>query len=279
MRQVNPETLSQNYVLLQTNSLSIMIEPIALHLVDHILFVLLGIILPLRTISSQKKLKDITFHTRIRISLYIGNSIGLWLMALPVLATWWWFSRPYSTLGLVWTEQALSIWSIGFVVLFFLLYLVDAYQDVFTEKGREQTKRRLSKELSILPRKWKAYLYFIPLAFSAGICEEIVFRGFFLTYLVSLLGNQIGGQIAAVIISAIIFGFVHTYQGKQAIIKIIAMALLFGLVYLWSGSIYVLIILHALVDLIGGAVGLLFPEPSAPEIDYADFQGPPWEEE
>lgn len=255
-----------------------MIETFEIHLADHLLFILLGILIPWRTVGAQKKLKDLQFDSRMRIGLYIGNSIGLWVMALTVIGLWWWLDRSYTALGLHWTERSLSWWSIGLVLGFLLLYVIDAIRDVSTEKGRNEVREKLTKELGILPRQLKSYLFFIPLAISAGICEEIVFRGFFIGYFISLFGNNLLGQILAVIIPALIFGLVHTYQGRQAIAKIVGMAVIFGTLYLVTGSIYLLIILHIVVDLIGGSIGLFFPEPKP--IDEAwNYENYQWEEE
>lgn len=248
-----------------------MIESFTVHLTDHILFILLGVLLPWRTIGAQKQLKDLSFTGRMRRSLYIGNSIGLWVMALVVLALWWWMDRPFSALGLIWTDASLSFWSIGFIVAFLMLYLLDAIRDISTTKGRAQVEKKLGAELAILPRKKKSYLFFIPLAVSAGICEEIVFRGFFIGYIFSLFGPGLMSKALAVAIPAVIFGLVHTYQGIQAIYKILGMAVLFGTVYLLTGSIYLLIILHIVVDLIGGAIGLFFPEPEVPDAPLEDW--------
>jgi membrane protease YdiL (CAAX protease family) len=256
-----------------------MIEPYVLHLVDHLLFLLLGIVLPFRTIGAQKKLKDIHFDQRLRISLYVGNSIGLWLMAVVILGTWWWFGRPYELLGLGWTTEAGHWLSIGIIAFFFIAYCADAARDVFTSRGRMEAEKRLSAELNILPRTLRSYAFFILLAISAGICEEIVFRGFFMAYLTSLFGNSIWAKVLVVAIPAVIFGYVHTYQGKEAIAKIVGMAVLFGTIFLLTGSIYLLILLHAAVDLVGGAIGLFFPEPDRPDNGQLVEDQVYWEEE
>lgn len=242
-----------------------MIASFSLHPADHLLFLLLGILIPWQTIGAQRKLKDIQFNQRMRISLYIGNSIGLWVMALVVLALWWWTERPWNDLGLKWTAAATSWWSFSLMLFFLIVYLIDASRDLLTVKGRGEVADRLSKELGILPRTTKSYLLFVPLAFSAGICEEIVFRAYFMGYFISLFGEQTSGQILAVAVPALIFGLVHTYQGRQAIVKIVGMAVVFGTVYLFTGSIFLLIILHVVVDLIGGSIGLFFPEPEPVE--------------
>lgn len=254
-----------------------MIEPIALHLIDHLIFILLGIVLPLRSIGAQKKLKELEFNQRLRISLYVGNSIGLWVMALIVLGVWWWTDRPLAGLGLTWTSTTGHWLSVGFVVLFFVLYCLDAIRDITTNSGRQTAEKKLSEELNILPRTRKAYAFFIILALSAGICEEIVFRGFFMSYLISLFGTAIWAKVLAVLVPAIIFGYVHTYQGNQAILKIVGMAILFGTVFLLTGSIILLILLHAAVDLVGGAIGLFIPEPPADDRPFSDIAL--WEEE
>lgn len=256
-----------------------MIEPTALHLLDHLLFVLLGIVLPFRTIEGQKKLKELVFDQRMRISLYVGNSIGLWLMALSVIALWWWQGRPFSSLGLTWTAEAGHWLGVGIITLFFIVYCVDAFRDISTTKGRQQIQKKLSEELNILPRTKKSYAFFILLAISAGVCEEIVFRGFFITYLVSLFGTMLWAKVLAVLIPAIIFGYVHTYQGNQAILKIVAMAILFGTVFLLTGSLYLLILLHAAVDLVGGAVGLFIPGLQPDNEIPPMYPSPHWEEE
>lgn len=257
-----------------------MLEPFSIHLLDHILFVLLGVVLPLRTMGAQKKLKGVEFDSRLRIALFVGNTIGLWVMALTVIALWWWLGRPWGQLGLQWTPAAVSFWSLGLTALFFLIYLADAMHDIFSVTGRIETQHRLSEELALLPRRPREYLYFIPLAFSAGICEEIVFRGFFITYLVSLTGTSIWGYMLAIGLPAIIFGAVHIYQGRAAVWKITIMAVIFGVAYALTASILLLIILHVLVDLIGGSIGLWLPEPE-PEPDPDDWTSESiiWQEE
>lgn len=58
----------------------------------------------------------------------------------------------------------------------------------------------------------------------------------------------------AVVLPAILFGIVHYYQGWKAMLKIVLMALIFGLIFMWTGNLWWLILLHTLVDLIGGAL-------------------------
>lgn len=88
-------------------------------------------------------------------------------------------------------------------------------------------------------------LLWVAVAISAGICEEIVFRGWLLSTLHSSLGVQGTPLIAA---AAAIFGLAHAYQGITGVIlTAFAGALLCGL-YVATGSLLVPILLHVLID-------------------------------
>ncbi|GJM32572.1 MAG: hypothetical protein DHS20C18_15730 [Saprospiraceae bacterium] len=117
-----------------------------------------------------------------------------------------------------------------------------------------RTLERWRKDLSFLPKTGLEFRHFIFLSFSAGICEEIVFRGFFVSYFYALLLPLNFPAWTAVLVPAILFGLVHYYQGWKAVMKIVLMAIIFGLIFLWSGSLWWLILLHVGVDLIGGAM-------------------------
>jgi membrane protease YdiL (CAAX protease family) len=58
-------------------------------------------------------------------------------------------------------------------------------------------------------------LWWAAVAVSAGICEELVFRGWFLATLRSELGM---GGLSLLIAAAAIFGLAHVYQGVSGVI-------------------------------------------------------------
>ena len=78
---------------------------------------------------------------------------------------------------------------------------------------------------------------------SAGICEEIFYRGLLLTALTALVGLW-----PAVLLSSVAFGLGHAYQGPASILSIGLKSVLFGWVFLRTGRIRALIIAHALYD-------------------------------
>ena len=84
---------------------------------------------------------------------------------------------------------------------------------------------------------------------TAGVCEEILYRGLLLATLVSLVGTW-----PAVAISSLIFGLGHAYQGVSGIVKTGLVGLILALLTVFSGSLFIAIVLHAVVDLTSGRI-------------------------
>lgn len=224
------------------------------NLADHILFFLLGIIMPFRSVQAQKQIKEIEYSTATKIQMYWINGFGLWAMAVVTLLVWWFSDRLVEDLGLGWPPPALQLVPGLLLILFIILYAVDVGSEIATGDLRQKTFDRWTKDMPFLPAKDVEWFHFNFLSISAGICEEIVFRGFFITYLNSLLQflPPLTAQWLAVLIPAIIFGMVHYYQGWKAMLKISLMAILFGYIFVLTGSLWLLMLLHFLVDVLGG---------------------------
>ncbi len=111
----------------------------------------------------------------------------------------------------------------------------------------DKTRARLVEQLRavapILPTSPTELRLFTALSLTAGMCEEILFRGYLIWYLESY-----GGVAGAVILSSILFGIGHIYQGRRQAFKIIFLGLLLALFYVGSGSLWIPIALHAALD-------------------------------
>jgi membrane protease YdiL (CAAX protease family) len=102
------------------------------------------------------------------------------------------------------------------------------------------------KEIAfILPRTKTERIFWILLSITAGICEEIGFRGYVLTKLNLFLNNW----YLTVAISSICFGLGHFYQGVGGIILTATYGLLFCLLFIWRKSLVPGIFAHSLQDL------------------------------
>lgn len=98
-----------------------------------------------------------------------------------------------------------------------------------------------------LPNTGAERAAFALLSLSAGVCEEVLYRGFLIRLLhEGALALPVGGALA---ISSLLFGLGHAYQGWKGMLSTTIGGLALGLVFLLSGSLIPGVILHALMDL------------------------------
>ncbi len=123
---------------------------------------------------------------------------------------------------------------------------------------------------AFLPRTDEETANFSWLAVSAGVCEEIAYRGFLIWYLAAAFGMPLGAGL-----STVIFGVAHAYQGPSGILKTGIVGLIFAGLYLLSGSLWLSILLHATIDLsMALAAKLAFaPPPVSAAISPSDSPG------
>ena len=111
--------------------------------------------------------------------------------------------------------------------------------------------RKLAKRL--LPVNFMEYLPYSALAITAGVCEEFVYRGFVIAA-ISRVGLPLG---LIVIISSVLFGLAHAYQGRSGILSTGIFGVFLAIGRLSLGSLVPVMMWHAALDL---AAGLAAPK-------------------
>jgi len=99
---------------------------------------------------------------------------------------------------------------------------------------------------SLLPRQAVEMALWLVLSISAGVCEEVVFRGYFQKQFQAWTGRI----WIALLLQALLFGISHGYQGVAASLKITIFGCLFGLCAWWRNSLRPGIIAHAVTDIL-----------------------------
>lgn len=99
----------------------------------------------------------------------------------------------------------------------------------------------------LLPQGMLESLTWIPVALSAGFCEEVAFRG----YLQKQFQAITGSTALAVLIQAVIFGIGHLYEGLGPVLRIMGFGALFGMLAVWRKSLRPGMIAHAWSDIFG----------------------------
>jgi membrane protease YdiL (CAAX protease family) len=96
----------------------------------------------------------------------------------------------------------------------------------------------------VTPKEGRAFAL---VAVTAGVCEEIMYRGILMSVLTPVVGLW-----PAVGLSSVIFGMGHAYQGFSGIVKTTLVGLIMALLTVFSGSLLVAMVLHTVIDLASG---------------------------
>ena len=101
--------------------------------------------------------------------------------------------------------------------------------------------------LALLPRTGAERRLFAMVGITAGVCEEWLYRGFFLAVVAALAGGLPTGVL--VVVAAVAFGLAHAYQGVAGVATTGVLGGVMAAVYLQTGSLLLPVLLHALIDL------------------------------
>jgi membrane protease YdiL (CAAX protease family) len=177
--------------------------------------------------------------------LWIASGIAWWSEGLRGLVT-----LQGLGIGAVWLNQHRWSWYTlaAVLALFVAVQLILPVQVSVRYRNREFLEPRQFKPLRFfLPAAPVERRWFAVLSLTAGFTEELLFRGFLLRYLhTSPLHLPF---IWAAVISALVFGTHHLYQGRNGFISTTIGGLIFTAMLLVTGSLWAGMIVHAAADL------------------------------
>ena len=177
-----------------------------------------------------------------RMSVYAGSALTI-LTIGAIGLTLGWRLDSLAALGLRGLPAAeLWIWTLGVTAAGLAVIAV------FVPFDRTLRSDRGNFLIRLLPRTSREKFAFVGLSASAGIGEELAYRGYALLS-VQLLGP---GPWTAAALSSAAFGFLHAYQGAVGILRTAIMGFILATPVLVTGSLLPAIIAHALIDLVAG---------------------------
>jgi membrane protease YdiL (CAAX protease family) len=105
---------------------------------------------------------------------------------------------------------------------------------------------------TFLPQRAGEILLWVDVSVSAGVCEEVVFRGYFQRQFEAFTRSP----WIALFLQAALFGISHGYQGMEACAKIAVFGALYGLIARWRGSLRPGMVAHSGSDILSGIFGI-----------------------
>lgn len=179
--------------------------------------------------------------------LFGGSATLVLLLVYPVVGPL--LAETQALPGVAWVRDALGSGG-GRGVGMWLLVGGVLGVGILTVIGARNARREggvimLGNIASLLPRNRPELRWGAALSVNAGIVEEALFR----LALPALLVVVTGEPISAFVLAALIFGALHAYQGWVGVVATSVVGLLFTVLYVLSGSIVLVMLVHALFDL------------------------------
>ncbi len=223
--------------------------PPSLTLLDHLVTMLLVGVFPIYGAWAFRKLRRglEAGHRGALVREYIETLAWQWGLTVVTIVWWAVRHRPWPDLGVSATVGSGFYLATAFVLIVIAGFVVQWRKVAGSERYRAAVQEALGSLVSLLPHNRQELFWFRALSVTAGICEELLYRGFLIWYL-----SQFTSLWMAVVISSLLFGYAHFYQGVAGMMKTGIAGLVAAGLYVLSGSLWLPMILHAATDFIQG---------------------------
>lgn len=195
----------------------------------------------------------INFYRMLKKQLNINSSARILFYRTQVLWEWSWVvvlilivapsSQPLALLGLTLPNQ------IGWLIMIVLLLGVGLSTFLLRRNPGAMAAMQRSLEASaiLLPSTPSERKWYAATAITAGICEELLYRGFLMHYLPATFPGL--DWLFVAIISGVIYGLSRAYQGFKGILQAALTGFSFAIVFVLSGSLLPAMVFHILAEL------------------------------
>ena len=216
-----------------------------------LIFFVLAVILPWRGRVRMKKLLALEQVNRMdRLVLYASTIAFQWVALAIVAWRAWAHSFTLIELGLVWpNKRKTALLALTGSVLIGALQWMNLRRVGRLEAPTRGFLRVLAER--ILPQTAIERLPYFALAMTAGVCEEFLYRGF------AMAALQRAGLAVweMVLLSAVLFGLAHLYQGRAGLVSTLLVGAVFGSARIAYHSLIPVMAWHTTLDAVAGLAG------------------------
>ena len=212
---------------------------------------ILTVVVPLLGIWDFRRLLRWTAIGRAdaRIKTYNWIIAMEWGMTLGFLIWWLLAGRDLAALGLVPAAEGWQWLAIGAGLAGVLFMIYQMASVMHSPDQLEQLRAKMGILSRLAPRSPREDRLFAMVSVTAGVCEEILYRGLLMAVLVPAVGTW-----PAVALTSVIFGLGHAYQGLAGFGKTTLVGLVMALLLVFSGSLFIPMLLHTVIDLTSGRI-------------------------
>jgi len=182
-----------------------------------------------------------------RLAGYAEAMLIQWLLAAATVALWIALSRDWAGLGLTFPATARTWAGLGVAAGLAGLMLAQTVMVGRSPEAQAQARTALAPYAELLPADRRDLTGFASLSITAGVCEELLFRGLLPWHFGHWLG--VGGAQASALA---LFALAHSYIGPRAVARALLAGLVAALLYVWTGSLVPSMLLHAGLDIVAG---------------------------
>ena len=223
--------------------------------VDHALAATLVVLSPPAVVWSASRLarRIESGDARARIRYYGWGMAEQWALTLLLWMLWHWTGRPFEALGIVAPAGAAAWITVALCVATVIVYATQIRTVLVSEAAQASVRAQLERSPGVrigIPASAAEMRSFAAVSVTAGICEELLCRGFILWYFSVLLPRGL-----AIVAAVAAFGIGHAYQGLRGVLMTATAGGVAMAVYLWTGSLIAPIVMHATLDLANGFIG------------------------
>ena len=189
-----------------------------------------------KRIEAGDPLAKVRLYQQILIDQIVGTSLALWLCfsgAIPCVRLGLGAPRSW------WLSAGLAI-ALGGLLLWSGMRLRPKAQKI-------REKVRGGGVDPLIPDTPQEQCWLAAISIGAGISEELVFRGFLFFYLALWFPHI--NRLECALLTSLIFGMGHLYQGWKGILSTGLVGLIFAGIYVLTGNLLAPMVVHASMDL------------------------------
>ena len=182
-----------------------------------------------------------------KLTVYAKIILGQWFLVAAMLLVGWRHGLSAADLGERFGDARLTLGvTAALVAIVAVVFVIVLWR---RRHARPQAPTaKVDRMRKLMPASGPEWAAFALVCITAGICEELLYRG----WLVNILRAATGSVWVAVAIASAAFGIGHAYQGAKGVLRTGLVGLQLAVLFVYVDSLIPGQVLHAAVDIVAG---------------------------